>query len=132
MKDQEDFAIRQKIAARLSEERVLIEPHQGRFAKRVGVSQNAQSLIESGQRPMKAEYLAEVAIAGIDVFYVLTGERAELVGLGHGASELLAAYLEMPADMQAALRQVANAMRNQASRATVHVEPSTFRGEEKH
>jgi transcriptional regulator with XRE-family HTH domain len=79
---------------------VRLEPHQGRFAARIGVSQNRQSFLETGARGIDAEYLARVAAEGVDVHFVLTGERIETDGLGPTATKLLAIFLALPGDMQ--------------------------------
>lgn len=77
-----------------------VEPRQGQFAARIGVSQNKQSFLETGAREIRAEYLARVAREGIDVHYVLTGDRIATEGLGSRATKLLAVFLALPGDMQ--------------------------------
>jgi len=132
LKGQEISSDRGNMAARLRQERLRIEPHQGRFATRIGVSQNAQSFLENGTRPISAEYLAAAVGEGVDVVFVLTGQRSDSMPLGAGASELLTDFMMMPADMQAALLQVAKAMRNQAVHGvtpTVHASPADYRVE---
>jgi len=53
-----------------------VHPHQGNFAAKLGISQGRQSLYERGERDLKADYLHEVAKLGIDIGYVVTGERS--------------------------------------------------------
>ncbi len=69
------------IGARLRQERERIGLSQTEFAAiadRAGVAgatRQSQSLYEKGKRMPDAGYLAVVAAAGIDVSYVLTGQR---------------------------------------------------------
>ncbi len=87
---QDDSAKRRIIASRLREERTRIEPRQGEFAARVGVTQVKQSALENGSNELRGEYLADIAELGIDVGYVLTGNRSG-EGLTGVESELLRA-----------------------------------------
>lgn len=60
---------------RLKEERVRMKYTQLRFAAIGGVLANAQSKYERGERSPSALYLAQLAQVGVDVLYVLTGQR---------------------------------------------------------
>lgn len=88
------------IASRLREERLRLEPHQGRFAERLGLKQGKYSSLETGNREAKAEDLAAAAKAGVDVHYVLTGRRAAADSLDERAAELLDQYLGLPPQQQ--------------------------------
>lgn len=76
MKAQAELDTLSKFAARLGEERKRVHPHQGNFAAKLGISQGRQSLYERGERELKADYLCEVAKLGIDIAYVVTGQRS--------------------------------------------------------
>ncbi|RSU98944.1 hypothetical protein CA256_03170 [Sphingomonas koreensis] len=53
-----------------------MEPHQGRFAKALGISQKRQSFLETGTRELRADYLEQIAPLGLDVLYIVTGQRS--------------------------------------------------------
>ena len=99
--------------ARLAEERKRLGLKQAEFANLVGTDVPRQSLYENGKRELRADYLARLADARIDVLYVLTGQRSEGAWMGAGASELLSAYLALTPDMQDALLNLARTMREQ-------------------
>lgn len=61
--------------ARLRSERELMLLSQEALGAAGGVKKNAQHNYETGKRLPDASYLAAIAAAGVDVLYVLTGER---------------------------------------------------------
>lgn len=63
------------IGERLREERTRLGMNQGDMAQHGGVQRTAQSNYERGDRVPDAAYLTLVAEAGVDVLYVVTGER---------------------------------------------------------
>lgn len=63
------------IGARLREERLRLALSQRELGEIGGVEANAQRHYEDASRFPKANYLAAIAAAGVDVLYVLTGER---------------------------------------------------------
>jgi transcriptional regulator with XRE-family HTH domain len=63
------------IGERLREERDRLLLSQHMFASKAGVSRMSQVNYESGKRSPDANYLKEVAAAGVDVAYVITGAR---------------------------------------------------------
>ncbi|WP_252275477.1 helix-turn-helix domain-containing protein [Pseudomonas subflava] len=63
------------IGDRLREERERLGLSQGAFGELGGVKANAQGNYEKGDRFPDAAYLAAVAAVGVDVLYVVTGER---------------------------------------------------------
>lgn len=118
--------------ARLAEERKRLGLKQSEFAGLVGTDVPKQSLYETGKRELRADYLARLAEAEVDVVYVLTGRRSEAASIGAGASELLSAYLMLPPSMQQALLALAAALRDQfaGSRgATLHSPGLDYRTE---
>jgi len=96
---------------RLAEERRRLGRKQAEFVALVGTDVPKQSLYENDKRALRADYLARLAEAGVDVVYILTGRRSEGRSLGQEASDLLTAYLMLPADMQQAVDALAQALR---------------------
>ena len=86
-------------ADRLREERVRIDPHQGRFAETIDVTRQKQSFLELGERELRADYLDRISTAGLDVMYILTGERC-VNKLDPEATELVNAFLKLPHDLR--------------------------------
>lgn len=116
---------------RLASERKRLGLRQGEFASLVGTDGAKQSLYETGRRELRADYLARLADAGVDVIYVLTGQRAEGEWLEEGASALLDAYFALPAEMQRALVDFAASLRAQFDRGpapTLHTRRADYRG----
>jgi transcriptional regulator with XRE-family HTH domain len=101
---------------RLAEERKRLGLKQAGFAKLVGTGVLKQSLYENDKRELRAPYLARIAGAGVDVVYVLTGRRSADVQLGREASDLLAAYVALPTEMQRALDDLSRALHARFSR----------------
>jgi transcriptional regulator with XRE-family HTH domain len=67
-----------KFGARLKEERKTLGLSQHDFGAIGGVAANAQGHYESGERLPKSDYLMAIRRKGVDVLYVLTGERTVL------------------------------------------------------
>lgn len=63
------------IGDRLKEERERLGFNQTDFAAQAGASKNSQYNYEKGERSPDAAYLSAVADQGVDVLYVVTGER---------------------------------------------------------
>lgn len=115
---------------RLAEERKRLGLRQADFAALVGTDVPKQSLYETGRRELRADYLARLADARVDIIYVLTGQRAEGEWLDGGASALLDAYFALPADMQRALVDFAASLRrqfNQSPAPTLHARHAEYR-----
>jgi transcriptional regulator with XRE-family HTH domain len=101
---------------RLAEERRRLGLKQAEFATLVGTNVPKQSLYENDKRELRAAYLARLPAAGVDVVYVITGRRGEDGGLEQGASNLLTAYLALPAELQPAMQDLARTLHEQFSR----------------
>lgn len=115
---------------RLAEERKRLGLKQGAFADLVGTAVPKQSLYENDKRELRADYLARLAEADVDIVYVLTGRRSEVEWLGKGPSDMLTSYLALPPDMQQALQDFARALRDQFERptgATLHARNLDYR-----
>ena len=93
--------------ARLAEERKRLGLKQAEFAALVGTDVPKQSLYENDRRELRADYLARLVDARIDVVYVLTGARMEGATLSSQASDLLSCYLHLPDELQKALSDFA-------------------------
>jgi transcriptional regulator with XRE-family HTH domain len=89
--------------ARLAEERKRLGLKQAEFASLVGTDVPKQSLYENDRRELRADYLARLAAAKVDVVYVLTAKRSEGAWLSAEASAVLSGYLSLPADLQEGL-----------------------------
>jgi transcriptional regulator with XRE-family HTH domain len=115
---------------RLAEERKRLGLRQAEFAALVGSDVPKQSLYETGRRELRADYLARLADAKVDILYVLTGQRAEGEWLDGGASALLDAYFALPEEMQRALVEFARSLRSQfdpAPQPTLHATAADYR-----
>lgn len=64
------------IGSRLREERDRLGMTQTEIGEIAGVTKNTQRLYETDQRSPKADYLAALDAARVDVNYVLTGRRS--------------------------------------------------------
>ena len=106
---------------------------QAEFSALVGTDVPKQSLYENDKRELRGDYLARLAAADVDIVYVLTGRRNQGEWLGHGASELLNAYLSLPPEMQDALGLFVRALSDQFDRpegATLHGPRLDYRAED--
>lgn len=72
---------------RLREERKRLKLTQGDMAAAGGVKANAQVNYEKGERAPSADYLQKVLAAGIDVTYLLTGQRSASGAVAAPAAE---------------------------------------------
>ena len=116
MRAKEGFFERMSFGSRLAEERKRLGLKQAEFADLVGTDVPKQSLYENDRRELRADYLARLAEADIDIIYILTGRRSDGEWLKEGPSELLSAYLTLPAELQEALEGFARSLRDQLAR----------------
>jgi transcriptional regulator with XRE-family HTH domain len=112
---------------RLAEERRRLGLKQAEFVALVGTDVPKQSLYENDKRALRADYLARLAEAGVDVIYVLTGRRSEGRSLSQEASDLLTAYLMLPPEMQEAVEVLAHALRAAFAQRPVRGDGATAR-----
>lgn len=116
--------------SRLAEERKRLGLKQADFAGLVGTDVPKQSLYENDRRELRAEYLARLVDAEVDVVYILSGRRSGAESLGEGASALLSAYLALPPELRGALEEFVGAIRNQFTRqpgTTLHAARIDYR-----
>lgn len=97
--------------SRLAEERKRLGLKQAEFAALVGTDVPKQSLYENDRRELRAEYLARLVEAEIDVIFVLTGRRSEAEWLDPEASELLSSYLGLSPELQRLVLELARNLR---------------------
>lgn len=99
---------------RLKAERKRIGATQAVFGQLGGVTKLTQLNYEKGQRAPDAAYLAALAEQGVDVLYVVTGERTP--PLAHaftsGLSALIEVYFQMSEEQRQTLERIATAMIN--------------------
>jgi transcriptional regulator with XRE-family HTH domain len=130
----QDFSKQMSFGTRLAEERKRLGLKQAEFADLVGTDVPKQSLYENDRRELRADYIARLAQAEIDIVYVLTGRRSEGEWLEAGPSELLSCYLSLPPEMREALEGLARSLRDQFSRPqsapTLHNRRSDYRAGE--
>lgn len=118
--------------SRLAEERKRLGLKQAEFADIVGTDVPKQSLYENDRRELRADYLARLADAEVDIVYVLTGRRSEGEWLGQAPSDLLSAYLSLPPDLQDALAKMTFSLRDQFTRPggpTLHSRRQDYKAE---
>ena len=65
----------QTFSSRLREERVRAQPKAVKFAEVSGLDNTLLSALENGKQHIRADHLALLAAAGIDILYVVTGRR---------------------------------------------------------
>lgn len=75
------------IGERLREERERRKLGVAEFALGVGVTDRSQRNYESGQRTPDAEYLVKADALGIDIDYVLTGNRSQWKSLQESVND---------------------------------------------
>ena len=77
------------IGSRLREERDRLGLNQEGLGLLGGVRKQAQLLYEKDERKPDSDYLAAVAGAGVDVLYVLTGQRQDALPAADASEQLL-------------------------------------------
>jgi transcriptional regulator with XRE-family HTH domain len=65
----------QTFSSRLREERIRAQPKAVKFAEVSGLDNTLLSALENGKQHIRADHLALLAAAGIDILYVVTGHR---------------------------------------------------------
>lgn len=91
---------------RLKEERKRLKMNQTQFAELAGTTKNSQLNYEKGNVCPSATYLAAIAAAGVDVQYVLTGQRSAEPVLTPKERLLLAAWKAASPELQTAVLAV--------------------------
>jgi len=108
------------VGDRLKEERKRLGLNQTDLAAAGGVQKNAQGNYEADLRSPDAGYLAAVAAHGIDVQYVLTGERSSKA-IAPDEQALLAAYRALDARGKLAAIGALTGLQQPASGSSIRV-----------
>lgn len=108
VEDQVGFALLADFPARLRHARKERGLNQTKFAALGGVSLNSQGKYEVGDTEPSASYLAGLAAAGVDVHWLLTGQRGAGV-LDEHLSIVIDAIAPLSEDQRAAILAVIKA-----------------------
>lgn len=76
------------IGSRLREERLRLGPNQTDFGASLDVGKNTQYAYEKGERAPDLLYLLRARRLGVDIWYVMTGDRMPLDETGLAPEEL--------------------------------------------
>ena len=100
---------------RLRSERERLQLTQEQFADVGGASKRAQAAWEKGDQVPNAEFLASVATIGVDVLYVVTGQRMPLSAdtLSTDEAALVDNYQHADEEGRAAARRVLSSLAKQ-------------------
>ncbi|QVN19387.1 helix-turn-helix domain-containing protein [Burkholderia pyrrocinia] len=99
----DDFPIR------LKQERKRMRLTQPEFAALGGVHKQAQFHYERGTRRPNSDYLVGLASAGVDVYYLLTGQVATLASTVE-EQQILSRYRALDADQRIAMLALMDTM----------------------
>lgn len=96
----------------MKEERLRLGLNQSDFAALAQVAKNSQLNYEKGERSPDAAYLAAVAAAGVDVLYVVTGERKlePVDSLTAEEAQVISCYRAMTGADQATVQRLTKAL----------------------
>lgn len=105
---------REKIGNRLQEERKRIGLNQEEFALQIGVSKRTLAGYEGGGSDVGASVLGQSSALGVDVLYVVTGERKPTPADSIPADEaqLLEHYRSLPSPVKASVANLATTLAN--------------------
>jgi len=100
------------IGSRVRKERERLQLSQQVFGLIGGVEVNAQRLYEYGYRLPKADYLAAIAAAGVDILLVLTGKATQvpIVNLSLAEEKLLLNFRSLHQEDQNAIWQLTTSL----------------------
>lgn len=101
------------IGQRLKEERVRLGLTQSAIAEEAQITKNTQINYEKDARSPDATYLAAVAGLGVDVLYVLTGQRTPAMEEGLTAREkaVLDNFRALPEEDKSAVQRLTHALK---------------------
>ena len=125
----DDIPIRAEVGARLRTERRRLGLNQADFGRIADVSRRTQAGYEAGEVAPDAEYLFAVALAGVDILYVVTGVSgaaavsgvADSADAGEGPhlvsgdeARLIDSFRQMSATDRTALQRLARSLADRA------------------
>ena len=101
------------IGDRLKEERIRLGLNQAEFGAVAGVTKTTQFNYEKGARSPDSAYLAAIAATGVDVLYVLTGQRTPEpeAALEMREKAVLDNYRALPEEDKAAVQRLTDALK---------------------
>jgi len=110
------------LGERLREERDRLGLKQEELGQIGGVNRNTQGKYEKSERSPDGDYLAKVSAVGVDVLYVVTGQRSTPSegALGDDESTLLNQYRSMPDSDRATVRRLTSALAESTGRYVVN------------
>ncbi|ECI4646551.1 XRE family transcriptional regulator [Salmonella enterica subsp. salamae] len=94
---------------RIREERKKLKLNQSDFAELAGCSRNAQAIYERGESLPGSAYLVRLSEIGVDVQYILTGQRLPLTEISMEERALLENYRAMDKASQLNMQAVSAA-----------------------
>jgi len=97
----------ESMGARLKGERRKAGLSQQEFALVGGVAANAQWQYENGRRIPRADYLAAIAKSGVDILFIVLGQRTPVAvgSLNHAERAMLQHYRFLDAGGKAAIER---------------------------
>lgn len=100
------------LGSRLRDERTRLTLKQEELGLIGGVNRNTQGSYEKGESNPDTAYLSAVAAVGVDVMYVLTGQRMPMREecLSVAEEKILDNYRSLPEEDQAAVRRLTDAL----------------------
>ena len=100
------------LGSRLKEERKRLGLSQQDFGSIGGVEANAQGKYESGERIPRSDYLAALGKKGIDIMYVLSGERTPIATdtLNEAERAVITHFRALSEDDREAISQLATSL----------------------
>lgn len=112
---------REAIGSRLQEERKRLGLNQDAFAQQVGVAKRTLAGYEGGSGDIGAMVLAHAAGLGLDVLYVVTGQRTPALAnsFSDDEADLVAHYRQLPEGDRAHTHKMVNALAEMAGRYDV-------------
>lgn len=98
------------IGERLKEERQRIGLNQTDLATECGVSKNTQLAYEKGERSPDAEYFVRASKLGLDMLYVVFGQRQPMETMSKEEEDILRFYRALSESDRASVHRMAYAM----------------------
>ncbi|MFL1501084.1 helix-turn-helix domain-containing protein [Pseudomonas sp. O64] len=104
------------LGVRLKEERKRLLLSQHDFGALGGVAENAQGHYERGERLPKSDYLMAIRKRGVDVLYLLSGERSLMSSddLSEQETEILNQYRTLQKQDRGAIAQITSSLSKDA------------------
>lgn len=105
------------IGIRLREERERLKLNQANFAELASVTRNTQSLYETDERTPDGKYLNAISYGGVDILYVLCGDKTNNSAVTPRDRELLDNFHASATEVQEGVRKMLELTGKAAERA---------------